>query len=93
MGVHARDKQRTVKTIKNLLTKAEDPHEALLAYRATPLENVFSPAELCMGRKLRTTLPTIPSQLIPQWPELAKLRETEEKIKQANGAVQPTTRS
>ena len=70
-----------VQTMKNLLTKAEDPHEALLAYRATPLENGFSPAELCMGRRLRTTLPTIPSKLIPQWPELAKLRETEEKIK------------
>ena len=73
--------ERTVQTIKNLLTKAEDPHEALLAYRATPLENGFSPAELCMGRRLRSTLPTIPSKLIPQWPELAKLRETEEKIK------------
>ena len=73
--------ERTVQTMKNLLTKAEDPHEALLAYRATPLENGFSPAELCMGRRLRTTLPTILSKLIPQWPELAKLRETEEKIK------------
>ena len=34
-----------------------------------------------MGRRLRTTLPTIPSKLIPLWPELAKLHETEEKIK------------
>ena len=34
-----------------------------------------------MGRRLRTTLPTIPSKLIPQWPELAKLRETDDKIK------------
>ena len=34
-----------------------------------------------MGRRLCTTLPTIPSKLIPQWPELAKLCETEEKIK------------
>ena len=58
--------ERTVQTMKNLLTNAEDPHEALLAYRATPLENGFSPAELCMGRRLRTTLPTIPSKLIPQ---------------------------
>lgn len=34
-----------------------------------------------MGRRLRTSLPTNPSKLIPQWPELAKLCETEEKIK------------
>lgn len=33
-----------------------------------------------MGRRLRTTLPTNPSKLIPQWPEFAKLCETE-KIK------------
>ena len=34
-----------------------------------------------MGRRLRTTIPTIPSKLIDQWPELAKVREKEEKIK------------
>ena len=41
-----------VQTTRNLLTKSDDPYEALLAYRATPLENGFSPAELCMGRRL-----------------------------------------
>ena len=70
-----------VQTTQNLLTKSDDPYEALLAYRATPLENGFSPAELCMGRRLRTTLPTTPSKLTPQWPELTKLREKEAKIK------------
>ena len=70
-----------VQTTKNLLTKSDDPYEALLAYRATPLENGFSPVELCMGRRLRTTLPTTPSKLTPQWPELTKLREKEAKIK------------
>ena len=34
-----------------------------------------------MGRRLRTTLPTTPSKLTPQWPELTKLREKEGKIK------------
>ena len=53
-----------------------------------------------MGRRLRTTLPKIPSKLIPQWPELAKLRQTEEKIKskqvvqynQRNAAKEPSDR-
>ena len=71
-----------VQTTKSLLTKADDPYEtAYRAYRATPLENAFSSAELCMGRRLRTTLPTTPFKRIPQWPELTKLRETEAKIK------------
>ena len=73
--------ERMVQTTKNLLTKSDDPYEALLAYRAIPLENGFSPAELCTGRRLRTTLPTTTSKLTPQWPELTKLREKEGKIK------------
>ena len=73
--------ERMVQTTKNLLTKSDDPYEALLAYRATPLENGFSPAELCMGRRLRHTLSTTPFKLPPQWPELTKLCEKEAKIK------------
>ncbi|XP_022806280.1 uncharacterized protein K02A2.6-like [Stylophora pistillata] len=73
--------ERMVQTTKNLLTKSDDPYEPLLAYRATPLENGFSPAELCMGWRLRTTLPTNPSKLTTQWPELTTLREKETKIK------------
>ena len=76
-----------VQTMENLLTKAKDPYEAMLAYRATPLENGYSPAKLSMGRRLRTTLPAIPCKLAPKWPELGKLREKEDQIKakQTNG--------
>ena len=66
-----------------LLIKAEDPHEALLVHRATPLDNRygFSSAELCMGRKRCTTLPVIPSKQVPQlWSEMINIRETEEKL-------------
>ncbi len=41
----------------NLLKKEKDPYLALLAYRTTPLKNGYSPAELLMNRKLRTTVP------------------------------------
>ncbi|KAL7849529.1 hypothetical protein SRHO_G00211520 [Serrasalmus rhombeus] len=48
-----------------------------MAYRATPLSNGHSPAELLMGRRIRTTLPTIPSSLQPEWTDLGRLRREE----------------
>lgn len=69
-----------VRASKNLTISGE-PYEALFAYRANPLENGFSPAELCMVRRLRITLPKTPSKLIPSWPKLTRLRETETKLK------------
>ena len=55
--------EKVVQTVKNLLKKLTDPYLALLSYRSTPLQNGISPAELLMGRKLRTRLPTLPSNL------------------------------
>ncbi|XP_062512805.1 uncharacterized protein K02A2.6-like [Corticium candelabrum] len=56
--------ERMVKSIKQLLTKAEDPHLGLLAYRSTPLPwCTLSPSELLMGRRLRTTMPQSTAQL------------------------------
>ena len=73
--------ERVVKTTKQLLEKNTDPYLALLAYRSTPLENGYSPSELLMGRKLRTTLPTTPKQLKPSLPKESVVREKERKIK------------
>ncbi|UYV75322.1 hypothetical protein LAZ67_12003488 [Cordylochernes scorpioides] len=55
-----------VKIAKLILKKNQDPSLGLLEYRSTPLENGYSPAELLMGRKLRTTLPIAPENLYPK---------------------------
>ena len=47
--------ERAVKTVKSMLEKATDPYIGLLSYRTTPLANGYSPAELLMNRKLRST--------------------------------------
>ncbi len=60
-----------VQSIKSILKKSEDPHLAILSYRATPMQWCgLSPSELSMGRKIRTTIPQITEHLIPKWPYL-----------------------
>lgn len=74
--------ERTVKTVKSIIQDAPDPYMALLSYRTTPLPFCnLSPTELLMGRKLRTDVPTIPSQLIPKWSYLEKFRHDDSKFK------------
>ena len=73
--------ERAVQTAKNFIKKADNLDMALLCYRTTPIHNGRSPAELLMGRKLRSNLPILPSDLNPNWKGFQELREKEEQYK------------
>jgi transposase InsO family protein len=71
--------ESAVKTVKSLLTKNVDFYKGLMEYRSTPLENGFSPAELLMGRRIKTTLPMNPDRLLPNTVDHQLLLGKEEK--------------
>jgi len=54
-----------VKIIKNILKKKQKLALSLLAYQTSSLETGFNPAELLMGRKLRTFIPCSSKTLNP----------------------------
>ena len=56
-------------------------YHALLACRATPLQNGYSPSELLICRMLRTTVPSTCSQQSPRIPGVVTLRAKDEHLK------------
>ncbi|KAM7291848.1 uncharacterized protein ISCGN_028419 [Ixodes scapularis] len=73
------------RTIKGLFSKNDDPFLALLVFRDTPGPSGFSPAQLLMGRRLRTSLPKPSEKLKPEWPstEVFLKKERADKRRQA----------
>jgi len=68
--------ERTVKTVKLMLEKSKGPYLALLSYRSTELSWFkLSPSQLLMGQKIRSTLPEVPENLLPQWQFLKEFKE------------------
>ena len=61
--------ERTVRTVKSTLEKArrdkQDPNLAFLEHRNTPIDDIGSPAQMCMGRRLRSRMPSTTDQLCP----------------------------
>ena len=65
--------EKSVKTLKEMLEKSDDPYKALLSYRNTPLDGVnLSPAQMLMGRRLRTFIPVTEEMLKPSCMTLRK---------------------
>ena len=59
--------ERGVQTVKNLLKKSKDPYKSLMNYRDTTIESVgLSPAQMFLGRRLKTALPVTTPLLKPQ---------------------------
>ena len=74
--------ERTVQTVKRLFKRSADPYQALLSYRATPLPWCnLSPAELLMGRRLRTMVPQTDKALIPKWTFLPEFKRLNREFK------------
>ncbi|KAL7851818.1 hypothetical protein SRHO_G00176030 [Serrasalmus rhombeus] len=69
--------ERAVATVKG-----EEKQKALMTYRATPLECGYSPAQLLMGKQPRTTIPQLPANLRPRWPNIRGLRKAETRAKE-----------
>ena len=58
--------ERYVQTVKNMIKKSEDPYQAMLDYRNSPLESInLSPAQLHLGRRLKSNLPASAAALKP----------------------------
>ena len=73
--------ERKLQTVTAMLKKSVDPFGALLAYRTTSLECGYSPAQLLMGRQLRTSILVMASTLQTRWNESKQLRNRQENIK------------
>ena len=69
--------ERAVQTMKMVLNKSSDEYLALLNFRDTPLHHGYSPAQLSMGRKLRTRVPCHPDELKPETPDYDHIRGKE----------------
>ena len=74
--------ERAVQTVKKLLRTSGDLYLSVLNYNATPTPWCgFSPSELLMGRKVRTTVPQVAEHFCPNWPFLDQFYRKNQEFK------------
>ena len=68
--------------MKSLWRKNENKKKVLVDYRATLIPEIgLSPSQLCMGRRLRTTLPISTGLLKPETNNSQKIKKSFQKAK------------
>ena len=83
-------KEQYIRTTKHLLQNSPDPYKALLNYRATQMPWCsLSPAELLMGRKIRTELTQLTQTLIPKCTHIRNFRSQDQKYKNSQNIKTP----
>jgi hypothetical protein len=71
--------ESAVKVIKRLMEASDDQYLALLAYSNTPILGLkVSPAQLCIGRNLRFTVPMPPQKFVPEIPPTTEIRDKDQ---------------
>ena len=70
-----------IQTLKVILNKTNDEYLGLLSYRNTPLKNGYSPAQLNMGRRLKSRIPCHPDDLKPRTPYADLVRKKEKEYR------------
>ncbi|RXN14474.1 Retrotransposable element Tf2 type 1 [Labeo rohita] len=78
--------ESSVKIVKALMKKSYDGktdfHKSLMIYRSAPLQNGLSPAQMLMGRRIRTNLPIHQDLLTPAGANKVKQEKQQLKNKQ-----------
>ena len=76
------ESEGAVQSVKQLFEKLSEPYLALLAYRSTPLEQGYSPAQLLMSGNLQTNVSALPCHLKPVVVDYARLQSRDLELKQ-----------
>ena len=80
--------KRMVQMVNKMIQKSDDPNLAIMSYRECPHPWCnLSPAELLMGRRMRTTIPQAKDLLSPNWSYLPEFRQKNKNLKETQKKI------